>query len=133
MGTNYYLEPEPPCEGCKRPFERLHIGKSSGGWCFSLHVDPDAGINDLPDWQDRWSRPNARIVNEYGDVVPAVEMLAIILSREGFAARDSVRSAQFLDENHAEPGPHGLLRHRIGRHCSGHGGGTYDLIPGEFS
>ena len=44
------------------------------------------------------------------------------------------RPAQWWVQNHhAIPGPNGLLRHRIGEHCIGHGDGTWDLIRGEFS
>lgn len=50
MGTNYYLHTKPDCECCGRGFEPLHIGKSSGGWCFSLHVMPEDNINTLDDW-----------------------------------------------------------------------------------
>jgi hypothetical protein len=36
--------------------------------------------------------------------------------------------------NYSERGPNFLLRHRVnGRHCIGHGPGTYDYIAGEFS
>ena len=42
MGTNYYLHRPRTneCEHCGRADEAppLHIGKSSSGWCFSLHV-----------------------------------------------------------------------------------------------
>jgi hypothetical protein len=144
MGTNYYLHERPPCECCRRPFKRLHIGKSSGGWCFSLHVDPDNGIHDLPDWIERWSRPGAVIRDEYGEALSGNEMEAIITSRgigrtkdwDSKWWRDSdwyYSESQFHQSNGSERGPNGLLRHRIdGRHCSGHGAGTWDLMPGEF-
>jgi hypothetical protein len=35
MGTNYYLHNQQP------EFEPIHIGKSSGGWYFSLHTYSD--------------------------------------------------------------------------------------------
>lgn len=68
MGTNYYLKPK-PCECCGRTDEGLHIGKSSAGWCFSLHVIPEEGINGLDDWKSRFDEPGVQIVNEYGEVV----------------------------------------------------------------
>jgi hypothetical protein len=40
MGTNYYLVN-------KETDERLHIGKSSGGWCFALRVHHDRHIDSL--------------------------------------------------------------------------------------
>jgi hypothetical protein len=131
VGTNYYLERD-ICPHCSRSDEKLHIGKSSAGWCFSLHVDSDEGINSLADWQALWSAPDARIVDEYGRETSPDEMLSTITER-AWPKRDQEHSPEFLRSNHAEPGPNNLLRHQIGRHCVGHGDGTYDLIPGEFS
>lgn len=51
MGTNYYAEYQPPCPTCGRQDPPLHIGKSSAGWCFSLHVIPELGLNDWPEWE----------------------------------------------------------------------------------
>jgi hypothetical protein len=45
MGTNYYLKGTPSCDHCGRGGDErgAHIGKSSGGWVFSLRVsDADA-------------------------------------------------------------------------------------------
>jgi len=81
MGCNFYLTAKPPCDHCGRAHERLHIGKSSAGWCFSLHVDPDNGINDLDDWVRLWSEPGATIVNEYGETIAPDAMLKIITER----------------------------------------------------
>lgn len=114
MGTNYYLHQKPDCECCGRPFEPLHIGKSSGGWCFSLHVMPDDNVNTLDDWRQLWGQEGAYIRNEYGEKVSITEMLHVIVNRRW---RD------------AEP-----QRHEIdGIHCVGHGPGTWDYITGEFS
>lgn len=110
MGTNYYLVGD-CCPACGRGDERQHIGKSSAGWCFALHVTED--VKSLEDWQARWSAPGAKIVNEYGDTITPAEMLSAI-----------------TDRSH----PRGLSRHQVdGRHCIGHGNGTFDLLPGEFS
>ena len=114
MGTNYYLHTKPDCECCGRPFDALHVGKSSGGWCFSLHVMPEDGINTLDDWRELWRKAEATIRNEYGELIPAGEMERIITNRKwrgGFP-----------------------LRHELdGRHCIGYGDGTWDYITGEFS
>jgi hypothetical protein len=32
--------------------QQIHVGKSSGGWAFSLHVLPNLGITDLEDWAE---------------------------------------------------------------------------------
>lgn len=115
MGTNYYLQRE-CCDKCGRSTDRIHIGKSSAGWCFSLHVDDEAGINSLADWEAQWSQPNTRIVDEYGDVIPVDQMRRTITERKWHGSADNLR------------------RHPIEeRYCVGHGDGTYDLIPGEFS
>lgn len=112
MGTNYYLHRD-VCPHCKRSDSPLHIGKSSAGWCFALHVDEEAGINSLADWQALWASPGSKIMNEYGDNISPPEMLATITERIH---------------------PRGLSRHiKDGRHCVGNGDGTYDLIRGEFS
>lgn len=134
MGTNYYLHKN-TCEHCGRSDERLHIGKSSSGWCFSLCVHPWKHINDLPDWVEVWK--DGVIKSEYGEVVTPDEMLAVITEREGRPWDDGpfqyASEAAMLESNHAEKGPNNLLRHRIGRWCVGHGAGTWDLIPEGFS
>lgn len=137
MGTNYYYHEKPPCECCDRPFKALHIGKSSAGWCFSLHVIPEEGINSLDDWRRKWLVGGV-ILDEYGGKVSPEEMLAVITKRE---RQEQWDKAPFMydswDSFHAingsQKGPGGLVRHAIGRYCVGHGEGTWDLIPGEFS
>ena len=74
------------------------------------------------------------------------ETLDIIANREGkseFSQPFKVTRAviaphqnwpEFHKANHSEPGPKGLLRHKLDpQHCIGHGHGTWDLIVGEFS
>lgn len=142
MGTNYYWEPQEPCECCKRPYDSVHIGKSSGGWCFSLHVaDPryswDEHPKSLEEWQERWK--TGRIMNEYGERVTPEKMIAIITGRSWYP-RDGRTPfgydswEQFNASNGCIEGPSGLSRHKIDkRHCIGHGEGTWDLCVGEFS
>lgn len=125
MGTNYYLEPEPPCATCGRGYDRLHIGKSSAGWVFALHVIPEEGINDLIDWIARWLKPGAVIRDEYGTEIAPGEMLNRIVARTC-----NPDGARWL---HATKGPRGLARAQIGHNVIGHGAGTWDLHTGEFS
>jgi hypothetical protein len=153
MGTNYYLKTA-ACECCGLHDERntMHIGKSSGGWCFSLHVgkwlndsDDEPEAHSLEDWQALWSREGWIIVNEYQDPITTEEMMDIITNRKREEAIDQGQwgtgwysnygsFADYLRENHAVEGPNNLLRHRIdGKRCVGHGEGTYDYITGEFS
>lgn len=138
MGTNYYHESE-PCPHCGDVKHRKHIGKSSAGWCFSLHVDyaGEDGVHSLEDWKREFAKAGTRIVDEYGDTRTAAEMLDTITNRSwtpsihryvGYASR-----ADFHRSNESQDGPFGLLRHKLGGRCVGHGEGTYDLITGEFS
>lgn len=117
MGTNYYYETAgtDPCPHCGRgdESEKLHIGKSSTGWAFSLHIVPERNINTLSDWQQIWAS-GGQIRDEYGESVSPEEMLARITKRSH---------------------PNGLRRH-----TGGHGENfvrpgepTYDLVEGEFS
>ncbi len=96
MGTNYYLYDKPPCKECGRPYEAKHIGKSSAGWCFSLHVIPEDGINDLEDWEKLWNQYDTEIMDEYGNPLAPSEMLSIITGRSGSIPRES---AQWYREN----------------------------------
>jgi len=136
MGTNYYLE-ENTCSHCGRGDDPLHIGKSSCGWCFSLHVIQEEGIHNLDDWKRRWER-GGTIKNEYGDTISQDDMLSTITKRKGKPFDEWDWSLQgpeeaFHNANHSIRGPNGLLRARIdGRHCVGHGWGAWDLIAGEF-
>lgn len=112
MGTNYYLETD-ICECCYRCDERLHIGKSSVGWVFSLRIYPEKRINNLEDWKLNKIANNERIVDEYGREISSKEMLEIITNRNYPHLEDLLRNeeTEFIK----------------------HGEGTYDLINYEFS
>ena len=120
------------CAACGRvdDEEELHIGKSSGGWCFSLNVHPDQDIHDLADWERRWELPGSIIRDEYQEVISTKEMYSVITQRYGGSLPFP---AGWMEMNSAEPGPNGLARHKVGNHCIGHGAGTWDLIPGQFT
>lgn len=139
MGTNFYLYEKPKCEHCgQHTSEPKHIGKSSAGWCFSLHVIPEEGIHDLPDWERRWSQPGAWIEDEYGARLTPQEMYARIAERRRDRDWEDCPSGyrsweEFHRRNYSEKGPNGLLRHKLDEHCLKHGAGTWDCIPGEFS
>ena len=138
MGTNYYLRLG-VCPQCGRAAEELHIGKSSAGWCFALHVGGDCP-SDLPSWYERIQLELARggrITDEYGEDMSLADLKAEIEERSWTARRNRALvpdESDFLRSNHAVRGPNGMLRSAIdGRHCIGHGEGTWDLITGEFS
>ena len=134
MGTNYYAvkgEWLPEVSDWGHPLYGLiqdgsgraaliHIGKSSGGWCFSLHVMPEQGISNLADWRalvERLLADGWRIEDEYRDSV-TLEELWNIVERKGWDA-DRQKS---------------LKRHMVDEtHCIGNGEGFYDYIVGEFS
>lgn len=105
MGTNYYCH-GPACEHCGRSDPIQHIGKSSVGWVFALHVGD--GVKSLDDWRAVWSRPGVVIRDESGRVISKEEMEKIILERSH---------------------PRGLLR----RINNAGGGETYEFVTGEFS
>lgn len=141
MGTNYYLR-EKACECCGQYGKEVHIGKSSAGWCFSLHIwkgnndwhFEDAGF-ETPTTFDHWkvmlNNPNCVIVDEYERLVSKEDMIDIITNRS-WPERDY--EPGYLARNQAEQGPNGLLRSKVdNHHCLGHGEGTYDYIYGEFS
>ena len=107
MGTNYYLMMN-HCSKCGHAPNSYHIGKSSGGWCFSLHVEPSNNINNIDDIE-RLVRFWDDIVDEYGNKISVSEMLEIIKERKG------------------------TRHHKIGGGCIGHGDGPYDYLIGEFS
>jgi len=131
MGTNYYWHKQDPCPHCNRSYEPLHVGKSCGGWYFSLHVIPESGINDLRDWELLWQKPGSFILDEYGRRITLIEMHSIITDRSwhGIVAWST---AHYL-RNQAEPGLNGLVRSALGERCVSHGAGTWDCIVGDFS
>lgn len=135
MGTNYYFDDQ-PCKECGRSDGRRHIGKSSYGWCFALHVYPEDNLNTLEDWMTLLratvGKGTGKLVDEYERPVTIAELYAEITERSHpNAAPDT---ATFHQENFSEPGPRNLLRHQIvPDHCIGHGPGTWDLLVGDFS
>lgn len=133
MGTNYYwyknLE---PCECCGKYCDPIHIGKSSGGWNFSLHIHPESGINSLVDWVAKFTQSGSAIINEYGSGIIPDEMIDIITNRSWEPS--SKRNAQWYADNYAHEGINGLVAHNVdGRHCIRNGEGTYDYMVGDFS
>jgi hypothetical protein len=140
MGTNYFsikrgledLEPDAFWDRRRDDSgDILHIGKSSGGWCFSLHVIPELGINDLWDWFDTLLDPDRIIISEYQDPVEFSEMIRIITGRASL--RQNTWSEEDFRRNCAEPGPNNLARHALGKGCVKQGIGTWDCIEGYFS
>lgn len=125
MSTNYYAHID-----LGGPVVRLHIGKSSAGWCFALHVTDE--ITSLDDWRKVWDQPFVTIVDKYGDTVTPAEMLATITIQSWGGARD--RGSPWWDRNHAAPGPRGLARQTHNATLPPDPrNDTYTLISGDFS
>ncbi len=114
MGTNYYWFKEDKCKCCKREYPAIHIGKSSAGWVFALHVYPEEGLHNLEDWKLRWATKDSYIEDEYGRVIDIEMMLEIITNRiwKGDLLRRNPMDNDF---------------------CVGRGKGTWDYCIGEFS
>lgn len=131
MGCNYYLRTGQStcCSYCGSQIaEQIHIGKSSWGWCFALHVTDE--IRSLDDWVEKFNE--GEIVDEYGESITAKDMIDII-KRTRWKSPKSYPSATWYVNNHAEPGPRNFARHQLGFNCVGHGEGCWDLIEGDFS
>lgn len=122
MGTNFYWveRNSDKCPSCGRFDEgqRVHIGKSSYGWAFQLHVIPEDSITGLDDWERIWSTGAGEIFDEYGEKLSLTEMKAVILERgNGLWCKDG------RELMHADPS---------GDYCIGNFP-TYDLSIGEFT
>lgn len=120
MSTNYYFHKRDlePCSACGRGYDSdlLHIGKSSYGRVFSLHVIPDLGLNDWPDWERFLRDTDGEIRDEYRKALSLDELRQIVTDRSWHGAPDRLRRGK-ID----------------GVFCVGHGAGTWDLLAGEFS
>lgn len=168
MGTNYYLYKKPlvsrvleklgkdgQCEKIRRWLWKYkissghymhgeHIGKSSAGWTFALHVagkydDPIFDVNGLEDWSYWFLRDDFYVADEYGRVVSPSNIMGIICRRSwrneyADRERELLGEVEYFRQRGGVPGPDGLARSRIdGHHCIGHGPGAYDYITGDFS
>ena len=141
MGTNFYArrvispatDPCPTCghhEPAKQ--EERHIGKSCAGWAFALHVYPDDGIHDLPDWEPIFRDPSTIIVNEYGDNLDADMMMKQITERSA----DHPPRPVLMGSGYGPGGmlgPNNLMRASTTYRGVKHGAGTWDCITGDFS
>lgn len=76
MGTNYYYH-KPEIIG----YSVRHIGKSSHGWPFMLHVEPDAGLNTLEEWVAHIESTFGDIVDEYKKKISVEKLLLIVSDR----------------------------------------------------
>lgn len=140
MGTNYYLCKKGEkliCPHCLEDVNRRHIGKSSAGWVFALHVYPAEGIHDLRDWEKLWRDEAYQIEDEYGKVITHNKMLENITERSNLPWDQQTwlpyaNERNFHRSNHSLRGPNGLLRSQLSERCIKHGAGTWDCFVGHF-
>ncbi len=135
MGTNYYAS------GSKLSGHKgvvlmedvhLHIGKSSGGWTFALHVIPELGLTDEYKWLEYIDSHSLIVEDEYGVVVSSNELWLVMYDRRSSSAGRLIPGWCLI--NHAEPGPNNLARRKIGWLCVGHSPvNPVDYLEGEFS
>lgn len=100
MGTNYYLYLKSDYEVISNYFKvrknnnlfnfaeyeflspiRIHIGKSSCGWKFCLHIYPNHNINSFKDWYDILQNDEYIITDEYNEVISINKMINIITKK----------------------------------------------------
>lgn len=118
MSNNYYYFEKEQCECCGRPFDPIHIGQSSHGWVFMLHIIPEKGINNLDDWLKLFDTEESVIKDEYDQKVSKELMIDIITKRE--PAKNSISKQ--------------LYRIPITKYfCVSKGGPTWDHVIGDFS
>ena len=157
MGTNFHLiynemvDVECPCCGhTKKERKKRHLGKSSGGWYYALHVYPEELLGTFDDIRQHVYEvleQGGHIEDEYGGVVPVEDWLQCVTVRsakhpvdyqrdlaEAFGHRRYQSVKHYLDAMQAVEGPNNLLRAKIdGMRCIGHGTGTCDYMVGNFS
>lgn len=125
---------------CIEETDRLHIGKSSSGWYFTLCIYPELDIYNLSDWNSLFNDSSYLIVNEEGTEVSKEDMISAITERkimdvekfesiEAFEEHciqkhNEVESKffenpklftsydEYLESNHAYRGKFGLLGHK---------------------
>lgn len=126
MSTAYYVKipRETICMRCgsrtSQP-NKLHLGTSSGGWCFALNVI-ELEFESLNDWKHALCI--YPIVDEYDEEISYDRMISIITDRGPASWSD-----EDLRTNEAVRGPNGLARLEVdGRHCIGHGEGTWYYV-----
>jgi hypothetical protein len=83
MGKNYfYIVTDNWCSTCHRcDRDKLHFGKSTAGWVFTLHVIPERSLNSLLDWCNYVFRTIGLFEDECGNTIPTHKMMEIVTNR----------------------------------------------------
>lgn len=137
MGTNYYWHEENKCSLCGHNAGRkLHIGKASMGWYFSLRVYRSDGPANLSEWQALWAS-GGKIRDEYECELSITEMMSLITQRSSWRKSPAPYDSwpAFHCANTSEDGINGLARTDTSRDpgCIGHGDGTWSMFIVDFS
>ena len=85
MGCNYYAI-DNFCSQCGRGEIQYHIGKSSIGRRFALHIDFEIDgkkISCLQDWLDYLNKDTVKIINEYKEEITLSDLVSNITERTG--------------------------------------------------
>lgn len=128
MSTHYDWVPVVDFTG--RRINARQLGQSSSGWCFALRVYPAEGICTLDDWLALLQRPGSGVFDDMNRLIRLSTLLVDIKNRW---CPPVDRGEKFYRDQFAEPGPNGMLRHKIMEgHCIGHGPGPWDYMIGKL-
>ena len=150
MGLNFYLvypeQVDVECHCCghvKQEQKKLHLGKSSYGWVYSLRVYPEKGLryfHDMEEYVTKVCGGGGWIEDEYGDVLEHhVEWFHIVKNRSHPISFEERLKAckngyEYVSLETQPRGPNNLHRHHVdGKFCIGHGYGTWDYFAEDFS
>lgn len=95
MGTNYYLQ-QKPCEHCGRTDDRMHIGKSSGGWVFAWR-GYETVLTSPSQWENYLQArigDGSEIRDEYGKEWSLDDLLAKVRAKREGGRRDTSYASQ---------------------------------------
>ncbi len=92
MGTNYYAGIN-KCEGCGKFEEKIHLGKSSFGWRFGVEIQEEY-YKDFYEFEKFITQPEIIIMDEYGEVISATDLLILIESKETHKPHSDMDSKQ---------------------------------------
>ena len=88
MGTNYYVTTPPCADACEHcdVAQRVHLGKSSGGWRCLFRADPEW---DPFDAFAQWLKlaTSGPIVDEYGNAHTVGDVLRLIHDKQELQSR----------------------------------------------
>lgn len=90
MGTNYYAEFN-RCNVCKRPEQRIHIGKQSVGWRFAVEVHKEF-YEDWAEFKAFIQREDICVRAGYREDISAEELIKLIEARNDNDSHRDVHS-----------------------------------------